>query len=177
MSGVRVPLGPQERHAPLPVRSSLLCAVCASLRERDAPLSAGRVACARALPSARYAPRSSLLPSRRQHASKVGSALNNSPGRAVRRLPFGRGSNPPGCRFATGVAGFAAATHGGYSSVGRALGCGPRGRGFKPRYSPEEASASCKFRAPDTRSGDGGFNSSSARISMKLMMEAYGSSP
>ena len=59
-----------------------------------------------------------FLPSRRQHASKVGSALNNSPGRAVRRLPFGRGSNPPGCRFATGVAGFAAATHGGHSSVG-----------------------------------------------------------
>ena len=27
--------------------------------------------------------------------------------------------------------------HGGYSSAGRALGCGPGGRGFKPRYSPQ----------------------------------------
>jgi oligoribonuclease (3'-5' exoribonuclease) len=27
--------------------------------------------------------------------------------------------------------------HGGYSSVGRAPGCGPGGRGFKPRYSPQ----------------------------------------
>ena len=26
--------------------------------------------------------------------------------------------------------------HGGYSSAGRAPGCGPGGRGFKPRYSP-----------------------------------------
>jgi hypothetical protein len=32
------------------------------------------------------------------------------------------------------------ASHGGYSSAGRAPGCGPGGRGFKPRYSPQEKS-------------------------------------
>ena len=39
--------------------------------------------------------------------------------------------------FGSSILNFELSFHGGRSSVGRALGCGPSGRGFKPRRSPQ----------------------------------------
>jgi hypothetical protein len=65
------------------------------------------------------------------------------------RWPNERFAGPPQIRAEPPLH-FAVATHGGRSSVGRAPGCGPGGRGFEPRRSPlrSRCEAGTQWRAP-----------------------------